>query len=242
MAILLIVPNLEIARPDHSVELGLKSLQRAQENMTTATNSSLYSAQLVALETLVDVFRTTVPTVVEITLKHPSVKASTPSDTEVKRPETAILSNCWDQYYRGSDDVQVCTLTSTTASGVTTEGPALVITPDASKSEADIAKLGWAHVGHRIDLTPSVLPTAWFSMALTLFVTFVFIAASYFFTRDANNLVVEPVERMNDIASSLNNTLFGQQAADSKEQLEIQRLEQMISNMAHLFEVGKEDV
>jgi hypothetical protein len=41
----------------------------------------------------------------------------------------------------------------------------------------------WAHVRYKINLAPGMVAESWFGMAMTIFVTSIFIGASHFFTR-----------------------------------------------------------
>ena len=94
----------------------------------------------------------------------------------------------------------------------------------------------WKDVEYRVDLTATILAEAYLGMAMTVFVTGMFIWASIFFTSDANRMIVKPVERMTAIMAELSESLFGASSGKTQvKSMEISQLEHVIAAMARFF-------
>eukprot|EP00753_Platysulcus_tardus_P009975 PLAT2464.1.p1 GENE.PLAT2464.1~~PLAT2464.1.p1 ORF type:complete len:709 (-),score=320.88 PLAT2464.1:39-2141(-) len=87
-----------------------------------------------------------------------------------------------------------------------------------------------------LDLTAPARELAWQSILLTLFIMFLFATGAYLFTKDGEAMLVQPIERINNVLRHLGGTLFSMDNhTSSAAEKSVSFMETMVRRMARLF-------
>lgn len=162
------------------------------------------------------------PTLVDISFQYPN------GTTAYRNSVKGGLKDCFPQLIH--DDTMVCELLGDKGQ----REQRLILNWEPSDD--------WKLVSSSFDATALSTNMALMNVLLTCFVLLIFMSAALVLNRDAEKLIVEPIERMTKVTQRLANTLFSlsPEEAEDIEGHEAVFVEEVVAKMARFFDVKKQ--